>query len=304
MEDCLQRAAEAIKEGDRTRARQLLKPVLTSDQQSADAWFLAAHAVEREDQKIACLKKALALDEWHPGANRMLSKMQQVESVITREPLVREEDERSRQQLEQYRLEKAGTHVRSQAEKRRDRQRGWRRFGCAMVVVLNLSCALFTFSLIGLFPGFIGTLAELTGGTAPVRQIDGVPIEDIANAAATIQPSQSKDAPSQGVDVLDHGYNHEYTFEAIAGDEVLGYVQFMSVSAADVTRNVIILDPTDQIVQPDECRFLGEEGLLGGQGNTTFECLIQQTGIYRVRILGITGQSVGAYFIGTETLNR
>jgi hypothetical protein len=52
------------------------------------------------------------------------------------------------------------------------------------------------------------------------------------------------------------------------------------------------------------CWFLGEKGLLGGQGNTSFECRINATGTWRLHILGIKGETTGAYFVGVETLDK
>ncbi|RMG77837.1 MAG: hypothetical protein D6711_00665 [Chloroflexi bacterium] len=69
----------AIRAGDKAKARQLLKPIL-KDTPTADAWTLAAMAVDDDQQAITCLKRALALDEWHTAANRMLSQLQQVDT--------------------------------------------------------------------------------------------------------------------------------------------------------------------------------------------------------------------------------
>ena len=67
--------ATALKEGNKTRARKLVKALLQR-QPSADAWFLAAHATDNDKEAIRCLKEALKLDTWHVKANRMLLELE------------------------------------------------------------------------------------------------------------------------------------------------------------------------------------------------------------------------------------
>lgn len=83
MADSLTPIKRAIRAGDQARARRLLKPVL-QDEPSADAWTLAAMVTETNDQAIKCLRKALAIDEWHSEANRMLSRLEKVGSLYDR----------------------------------------------------------------------------------------------------------------------------------------------------------------------------------------------------------------------------
>lgn len=324
----LKRAAEAIKAGDKARARQILKPVLKSSP-SAEAWYLAANAMETDEQAITCLKKALAIDEWHAPSNRMLLKLEKVESIVTRKPLNMGESQpetdnppesrfRTQQQPVKPGLQYVTQEVAAQIQplpdiqrqgrtmeyqKREAARRVRRRFGCAMLLLLQMSCGMLTLGMVGAFPGAVGTLTQLLGGPPPVTELEGTPIKDVPNAAATMQPSQSHVATGRDVDIMDHGYNHEYTFAARVGEEVAGYVQFMSLSADNVSKNVLILDPDDEIVTSEQvCAFLGEDGLLGGEGNVTFTCRINKTGLWKVRILGIEGESIGAYFVGVEQL--
>lgn len=298
MEDnTLREVALALREGDKARARRLLKPLL-QEQPTADIWYLAAHSLDDKDQQIACLKRALKRDPWHSKSNRMLAKLESIDELeaVTLPEIPPEQPVEPLPELQR--------HTREQEFQRRHKRRRWRtRLGCLGSILLSMSCSLFTFSLIGMVPGAIGAVTQLLGGPAPVTEIDGVPIEDIEDAPAIMTPSQSSEASSQQVDVLDHGYLHEYTFEARSGQEVAIYVQFMSVNAADVNANVRILDPDDLIVPPETCPSLGEDGLLGGEGNVTFNCFINRTGTWKVRVLGINGESIGAYFVGVETLD-
>jgi len=174
-----------------------------------------------------------------------------------------------------------------------------------MLILFNMSCSFLSLSLVGMFPGVIGTVEQFLGGQPPVREVQGVRVEEIVeNPAATVPPSQSKSASNRQVDVLDHGYNHEYTFEVRSGEEILGYVQFMSLTANAVEENVLILNSRDEVIADEQCTFFGEDGLLSGDSNVSFTCIPNETGIWKLRILGIQDESIGAYFVGVETLGR
>lgn len=294
----LEDAAAALEAGDKAQARRLLKPLLKTTP-TADAWVLAAQAMTTDEQAIQCLKKALALDEWHKDANRLLLKLEGAKSVT--------ELERERQRTADPPsdpLPKIERQPRMMEYQKRERQRrNLRRAGCLMLLLVNGVCGVLSLGLIGAIPGAIGLVDQFLGGPTPIREVNGVPIQDLPDAPVVVPPSQSRTAPEQGVDVLDHGYNHEYVFDAVNGDEVVGYVQFMSVNAAAVPENVRIIDPDELIVaDANVCEFLGEGGLLGGQGNVTFTCRINKTGEWKVRVLGVEGESVGAYFVGVEKL--
>src|SRR5690606_21830418 len=104
----------------------------------------------------------------------------------------------------------------------------------------------FMFSVVGILPGFLSSMIVLLGGPSPVGEVNGVPIEDIPDAVMIVPPSQSKPVTSREMDILANGYNHEYTFEAVLGEEVAVYIQFLSVAASSVSRNVAIIDPNDR----------------------------------------------------------
>lgn len=307
MDKRLKQVAAALKADDMAAARRIMKVVLQDDP-SADAWVMASRTVSTDEHRIRCLKRALELDPWHNEANRLLLKLEGTKSIIHREPLV--EDPATVTQTQEIastgRLPPIKRNVREMEYQRRERRRKARnRFGCLMMLILQVSCTFFTLGLIGIIPGFIGTVEELLGGAAPITEVEGTPIQDLGEfAAATVPPSQSREAKNRDVDVLDHGYNHEYTFEVSPGEEILGYVQFMSIAADNVPKNVLILDENDQVIQDERCYFFGDDGLLGGEGNATFNCFPRTYGIWKVRVLGIQGESVGAYFVGVETLSN
>lgn len=83
MSDAIKQVKQAIREGDKKQARRLLRPILQGEP-TADAWTLAAMVTDTDEQAIQCLKRALAIDEWHTTANRMLSQLQSVGSAADR----------------------------------------------------------------------------------------------------------------------------------------------------------------------------------------------------------------------------
>lgn len=298
----IQQLALALKEGNKLRARRLAKVIL-QDNPSADAWFLAAHAMESDEQRIRCLKQALELDPWHQKANRMLLKLEDSPRDTREMEMIRQTQELTQTPGMKNVLDIKREGKPLEFQKRAKRRKRLNRMLVIGFLVLSMSCTVITFSLIGVIQGPLAFLIQLGGGPAPVTELDGTPIRDVRNAAATIEPARQVENVSEDVNVLEHGYVHEYSFEVRSGDEVSGYVQFMSVSADDVEANVLIVNPRDQIVGRDVCNFLGEAGLLGGDGNVTFTCFINVTGTWRIRMLGVNGESVGAYFVGVETLD-
>ena len=298
-EPTLQQAAQALNAGDKESARRLVKSILKQSP-SADAWYLAARAMDDDEQAVACLKKALTLDEWHTQANRLLHQLEDA-------PTLRADPVAPGTASPDAGHFKATTELPRKAREMgyqvRDRRRTRRRrFIGLMVFVLMLNLTLLTGGMIGLYPGAIGFFIELFGGPEAVTEVEGVPIEALEDAPLVVPVAQSKVAEDRDVDIIDHGYNHEYTFEATAGTTVLGYVQIMSPFARNVEDNVVILTPNDRVAPPSTCVFLGENGILGGRGNTSFECDINQTGTWKLRLLGIRGETTGAYFVGVETL--
>jgi len=181
------------------------------------------------------------------------------------------------------------------------RRRNRRRLGCFYgMVVLAVMVSVLSMSLLGVIPIGITVITMLRGGPAPVTSIDSTPIADSPDAIARIEPALRGDAVGDNVEVIDHGYVHEYTFAVTAGQEVEGYVQFMSFEADDVASNVAVFDPTGDRASDEVCFFRGESGLLGGEGNANFNCRIDQSGVWAVRVMGVRGESVGTYFLRVE----
>jgi hypothetical protein len=96
--------------------------------------------------------------------------------------------------------------------------------------------------------------------------------------------------------VLEPGIVHEHTFTAVSGEEVVVGVQFFSPSANRVNRNIAILDPDDRETSCDRNR------ILQGDNGSMIICDIHKPGTWKMRVLGIEGQSTGAYFVSVDRL--
>lgn len=289
---------QIIDQGDKARARKLLKPILR-DNPTADAWYIAALAMETDDQKIKCLRQALTIDEFHSPANRLLHK---TEGALPRheQEKLKELERKKRETQSIQPLDKIERQMKKDRfQKHRERQKRWTRFGCLFSFLLSLSCTMFAFSAIGMLPGFIGTVSSLIGGPAPVYEIEGTPIEMRPDAPLIMTPSQSDRASDQSMDIMDHGLLHEYKFNVFAGKNYAIYVQFLSVSANRVSRNVVIVNSEGVEVTYD-CE---QERILDGDNGVAYVCFGNVGGEWAVRILGRQGESIGAYFVGVQALD-
>lgn len=294
----LQPIRTALKAGDKVAARRLLTPILAAEP-SADAWTLAAQACDSDEAAIKCLRKALALDPFHSAANRLLLK---IEGAVPPEAIRRERDERiaafaTGEQLRQALPPEANPLV---TEKRvrppRQPMSPWRWVGCLGTIVLGLSISLLVMNLIGVVSGVFGTISRFTGGPTPVAEWQGVPLADLEDAAYLLPAVQSEPAIVRDADVLDDGYVHEYTFDGVSGQEVAVYVQFLSLGANQVSRNIAIIRPDGS----DGRGTCTRDRIIEGDNNIVYSCRLNDTGVWRVRILGRAGESVGTYFVGVE----
>jgi hypothetical protein len=169
--------------------------------------------------------------------------------------------------------------------------------------------------MVGLVRGVVTTVTVLTGGPTPVTEYEGIPLEQLEDAPAILPSSHREQigektseedsavtttGGGQDADVLENGYLHEYTFDAVSGNEYAIYVQFLSFAANAVSRNVVVLRP-DGTDAGANCQ---RDHILEGDNNITYICAIDMTGTWNVRILGRDGESVGAYFIGIERMQR
>lgn len=275
---------EALKAGDKQAAQKLLPPILR-DQPSADAWYLAAQACETKDKAIICLRRALDLQPQHSGANRLLFKLEGAKPASApAEPVSIAADVPL----------KAVKRAKPVAKKRGTR----RAIILLSLLLLGTSCSLVTMNFVGLISGPITFLTQLTGGGSPVMQVDGIPLAQASDAPLRVQPSQSETLEGRDTDVLEPGYLHEYTFDGQAGREIAVYVQFLSLAANRVSRNVVLLRPDNSDATPG-CE---RDAILQGDNNITLTCSLDASGTWKVRILGRASESVGAYFVGVEQM--
>jgi hypothetical protein len=234
---------------------------------------------------------ALSLDPWHAEANRLILNYPPEDTAdkVALDPPTTPLPKFDRSQVRQ-----------TEFQRRASRHKRLTRYSCLMGLLLQMCCGLLTLGLIGVFPGVIGAAVQLFNGPQPTTEIDGKPIETVEDAIARIEPMQSQPAVPSDVDMLDHGYVHEYSFEARRYDEVFIYVQFMSVQAHNVQRNVRIFDPSGAVAPTNVCVYQRDSGPISSPSNAAYICDIQRAGTWTVRILGVENESVGAYFIGVE----
>jgi hypothetical protein len=297
----------ALKNGDKAAARQLLPPLLKA-QPSADLWTLAALACDRKEDGIKCLRKALVLDSLHTQANRLLFKWEGAK------PPTADEWDRLTGENAVPRAEKiTAAPVPLKKVKRKGKRSPWRWVGLLSFFLLGSACSLFTLNMAGLINGVFTRATIMLGGPTPVSQWQGQALENVDNAAVVIPPSQSEQigeahseddravrtsSGGRDADVLDPGYSHQYTFEARAGDQFGIYIQFLSLGANRVSRNVAVLRPDGSSVT-ETCE---RQNILQGDNNIAYICDINTSGTWSVRILGREGESVGAYFVGIERI--
>jgi len=298
MSASLSAIEDAIKQNDKVRARKLLKPLLQNEP-DAEVWYLAALAMDTDEQAIKCLRQALKIDEFHSGANRLLYKLEGAMPLHEQQRYAEMEKRKHKTQgikpLKKIERQKKQDRFQKHAE----RQKRLTRYGCLFSLLMSISCSMFAFSAIGMLPGFIGTVSSLLGGPAPVYEIDGTPIEARDDAPLVMTPSQSKKASNQDMDIMDNGFLHEYKFNAIGGKSYAIYVQFLSLNANQVSRNVVVIDALGDNVT-DDCE---RDHILQGDNGVAYVCYARNSGEWSVRILGRTGESIGAYFVGVESLD-
>jgi hypothetical protein len=80
-ESKLQAAYELIKAGQSDQAREILIPMLRTDPNLTDGWFLLGHAVSDSDEKIRCFQRVLRLEPDNEAAQKQLTRLLASQSV-------------------------------------------------------------------------------------------------------------------------------------------------------------------------------------------------------------------------------
>jgi len=287
MLDELMPVMAAIEAGDKARARRLLRPLLENP--TAELWYVASQAVEQPEHEAACLQRALALDPLHAKARTRLIELKggAVQLVAPPAPTP---------SLPQPPLDALTLPLK---ERERRRRSPLVKPGCLLLALFSaLAAAYFVASVLGL--GIAGRLTALLSGLPPVREYNGVPVDQLPDPALVVPADQTTAlrAGQQEMQVLHDGYVHEYRFEASAGSEVAIYVQFLSLTAKAVRRNVAVLDASGQDAR-GRCQ---RDAILQDGSGIIFTCRANQSGTWTVRIFGKEGESSGAYFVSVERL--
>jgi hypothetical protein len=287
---------------------------------SADDYVRLAEQTENREEAIGYLRQALALDAWHAKANRLLIQLEGARPPIqSSEPqratrgAAELKSARTPQSVVQVDSATAQPPVSGQAEEaapvealpplkkpRRKRKRTvWTYITIASIVLLNLTMSLFVAFALG--TDFAGKLRNLVIGRSPAQTINGTPMQDIPNIALTLTPSYNRDLTDQKTtgDIMVAGDVHEYKFQATAGQELAINVQFISLTAKKVGRNVGIVRP-DGTNAENICQ---RDSILKDGSSVVFICKIDKTGLWHVRIYGIVDQSTGAYVVGIQPMD-
>jgi hypothetical protein len=299
MTDKITKVRAVADAGDTDKAAKMLRWLLQNEP-SADAWVLAAEWATDADQQRAYLRKALQLDEWHTQANRLLYKLEGAKPTQEMEAVTLAKDEWARTTGTKPVREIVDAPRRvDRFQKQAQRQRFWTRLGCLSAIVFSMSLSIFVFRVFGFInSGALSGIGALFGNPTPVAAIQGTPFAEVAQPYLYMTPSHVEKAVAQDMEILDDGYMHEHFFQANAGQEYAVYVQFLSVNANHVSRNMVVLDPDRQNAM-DRC-VSGR--ILEGDNNITLICAIDKSGTWRVRIVGRNTESVGAYFVGVENM--
>src|SRR5512135_3270270 len=75
MNELTQQGIAALKSGDRAAARQLLTAAIKQDSGDVTAWLWLTGTLEKDEERIACLRKVLQLDPNNQAAARGLAQI-------------------------------------------------------------------------------------------------------------------------------------------------------------------------------------------------------------------------------------
>ncbi|HML23659.1 MAG TPA: hypothetical protein PKD09_18530 [Aggregatilinea sp.] len=277
-ESALRRAYLLIKAGDRDGARALIMPVLASERDNIDAWWLAAHAAPTPPDVRVALDQVLRLNPEHQAARVMGARLSRLhpELVLADKPAA-----------------KRAPTVHSGPSSHR-----W-----VWNVVLVAGLAAFAFGGAALVSSVMG-LTWLNDAVTEVGETVGldthsdetygtVTLKDAGAAPVDYTITQIKSAPKGDVatgNMLEKEA-HVWTFSAEQGQDVMAMVQF--TVAGNAAHVVELLDV--------EGRTLAQGvGMASDSGTVTLVYTLTQTGSYKLVIFGRPGGPRGAYALGLD----
>lgn len=296
-DNSLNEVRAALKAGDKPEARRLLRPIL-KDAPTADAWVLAARVAPTREGAIASLRKALDIDPFHGDANRYLSRLEGDKPA--QEPSFKSEG-RPADPVDPQTLTVKQVVVR----RRPGCVRGClTRLGC--MVLLSLPGWVMIVTLLGLVGGLITNATVLTGGPTPISVINDVPIDNVSGVPLNVPASRTLPIggtlPSTAL--LDTGYIHDYTFQAWEGEVVNVLVMFANVTRERVARNVVVVTPDNRRANCIGQRPLDQiDAPIPLEAYVVYQCLVERSGIWKVRILGRSNETVGGYMVAVQKLD-
>lgn len=294
---------QAIIAGETQRARQMVTALAKQLPDNPDVYYYAAFVARDRAHAEQMLARALALDEFHSGANRLHYQM----GALGFEAARAETPAAPRGAAP---LNTASVPVVREADLRaRRRGRWWRNMPRGRVIVFALSAVTLSLSsgwllmlMLGVGAQVVNPVASLVGAPQPIVAYDGLAITEYANPAELdgLVPSYNTvfgrgEAGTTG-DILRDGAMHEYALEARSGEELAIAVQFFSPFAENVPSNVAILDPAGNLAGA-RCQ---RDYILDQYTGVVFICNINLDGEWRVRIFGKERESSGVYVVTAD----
>jgi hypothetical protein len=233
------------------------------------------------------LRKALTIDPMHTNANRLLSKLEgRVPEDVRKSPAG---------------LRSAGrTPKIDDLKPVRSSGSGSNNILIIGGLVIALSIA---YLLLSQNPDVQRSITRLFS-PPPVTAIDGTPVADVPNAVLRINPhatraigyDQRLGCTPENNCFFEAGIVHEYTFNVTEGQTLLVGIWFNAVSATRIQDYTALLDANNRTTN-DRCQtILNDVGSI-----IRFDCAVDQTGQWKVRILGIEGQSTAGYWVTIES---
>ncbi len=306
-EEALQQVYEALVDAEWTRARQQLKQ-LAQQPPTADFYYYSAFVARKRGQATAVLRRALKLDNFHPGANRLLMQIEDGKVTVPVRIMPDPPHRPAPRVTTEARVitERDIQHKRRRLQRRNRRPRSRSRIAIVMVsaLLLSLSSSWLVMMLLGVGGGFTNPVLEAAGVQEGIRNYKGTPIAEVEYPArlsdlpATFNAILELGGANATGEVLRDGALHEYTLIAAQGQSMAIAVQFFSPFAEDVYPNVAILDPAGNHAE-EQCR---REVIIDTQTGAAFVCSIHVSGSWRVRVFGDEGESSGVYVVTADVL--
>ncbi|MBL8161043.1 MAG: serine/threonine protein kinase [Anaerolineae bacterium] len=236
-------------------------------------------------EAITYLKRALELEPLHSRANRMLFQLEGAKPSSARAA----EPARPAAPIDDSGLQPL------KKVKNKKKRSPWTVIALVCFLLMNATLMLVVLSALGQGGTIMGLIDQVRGTPAPVLEVDGTPAGSVPGLVLTIPPVKAEELRSEVPvsDVLDAGRTHEYSFTASPGSEVLIGIQFFSPSASAVNKNVAIIDPQGGNGK-NQCY---QDAIIQGDAGVAYICTINMSGEWRIRILGIQGESTGAYVV-------